>query len=94
MFNLFEIWTKVSGAMEQGKALADASTWANRAGATQALLVILMAGVSVANAFGLNLNVSGTDMSAVAQGIAVIGFWITSRIQTAANPYAGKVPKK
>lgn len=94
MFNLFEIWRQISGALEQGKALANASTWANRAAATQILLVLLMAGAGVANALGLNLDVSGTDLSAVAQGFAVIGFWITSKIQTASNPYAGKAPKK
>ena len=63
-------------AFNQGKRLADSSTWKNRAAATSALALTIGAILAIAKGFGYDIPVDSDTVQAIAGGIAasVIAF--------------------
>jgi hypothetical protein len=81
-------------ALQAGKELAKAETWANRANLVALLTVLITSCIGLAREFGYDLHVTGVDIAQVALGFATVGQIVSSLIHTAANEKAQLVPKK
>lgn len=90
----FEKVTAGYRAMEYGQQLANAHAWADRATAISLLTAFLTAAVGLAKGFGYDLHLEGTDISAIALGLATVGCTISNFMHVAANEQAGKVRNK
>lgn len=76
--------------MQAGKSLQDPSLWTQRARLIAVLTAVLTAAVGLARAFGIEIDVSGTDIAAVAQGLGVLGVTVVEVIHTMSNKEAGR----
>lgn len=76
--------------MQAGKALQDAGVWSRRADLIAKLTALLMAASGLAEAFGYDLRLSGTDVAAVAQGLGVLAVTLVNVLHVASNKEAGK----
>lgn len=58
--------------MRRGEEVADAATWKNRTIATNGVVAFLVALVAAARSFGIDIEVSDADLSAIAAGVVVL----------------------
>lgn len=76
--------------MQAGKSLQNPRLWSQRASLIAALTALLTAGVGLARALGYDVDATGTDIAAVAQGLGVLGVIVVDVIHRASNKEAGK----
>lgn len=91
---LFSKLEAAYSALQAGKALSNADVWARRNTLTQLLTALITALLTLAQANGYDLHMEGTDVAAIALGVATLGNFISSYLSNATNPNAGVVRRK
>jgi len=82
------------GLLRRGSELSNAETWRNRAAAITAVAGLLSCAVALARAFGVQIEVSDADISAIAGGVVALGLVISSFLHVAADKGVGLPPKR
>jgi hypothetical protein len=91
--SIINLLLQLSPALEKGQELAKAETWANRANATAAVLVVLQFLVIGLAQFGIVLPLGPVELQTVANGASAIGLAVVSYIHTSANKNLGITKK-
>jgi hypothetical protein len=81
-------------ALQSGKELVHAKTWANRANAVALLTAFLTGAIGLAREFGVEVHVTGVDIAQVALGITTLVQIVVAVIHTMSNPNASLTESK
>ena len=76
-------------ALQAGKQVANPATWHNKVLLGTALVALLNALVAVGKAAGYDLDIQGSDIHAIAQGLDTLWFIILGLVTTATNKDVG-----
>ncbi len=86
--------TDVVNIFRQGKALANATTWANTAATTAALTGLLTGCVHVATVAGYDLSgITDVQIEKIAAGVASLVCVVSAILHVVSNAHAGLPPK-
>jgi hypothetical protein len=91
--SIINILLKLSPALEKGQSLVKADTWANRANATAAVLIVLQFALITLAQFGVVIPLGPVELKTVADAASAIGLAVVSYIHTAANKDCGVTKK-
>ena len=83
----------ISGALQKGQSLANASTWASRANSGAALIVVLNFIFEGLKTAGIDMHLDEQTLDALVKGISGLGLAVVATIHTASNPHAGITTK-
>jgi len=83
------IISDIPSLLKQGKALTNASTWANSATLSGTLAGFLVAGFHIGKALGYDFGVSDDTLNQLAGGVGAVVLVVTNVMHTLANPSAG-----
>lgn len=76
-------------AFRQGKELANASTWTNRAAATTALTGFVASAIAIAGAFGYKLDIDPQLVQDAASGVVALVCLVSAVMHIVTNKSAG-----
>ena len=85
--------TDIVSAFHQGKELANAATWKNRAAAGNALAGLVTAGLGIAAALGYHINIDSQTVQVVAAGVAALVCLLNGGVHVVTDASVGLPPK-
>ena len=91
--NIFNAIASATAVFEQGKALSLSTILTNTEAGAAMLYGFLSALVTALNAFGIEVNIGGTDLHTVANGWSATISIIYAAYRAATNPSTGVSPK-
>jgi len=84
---------EIFGAFRQGKELANAAAWKNRAIAGNALAAFASSCLAIASAFGYQLDIDRGTLEAVAGGVAALVCLLNGGVHITTSERVGLPPK-
>ena len=91
--NILDLLLKLSPALENGKTLANVSTWSNVANASHALIIVFGFVLVGAKTAGINIPISDDQLVQLAGAIASVGGTVVAYLHVATTPSNGITKK-